>query len=438
MPLAAIAQDDLTAYVLLDLAIVLLAARIGGKAAAAVGQPRVVGQIVAGILIGPTLLGGHVGTGSVDGSGLVDAIFPTESFAFLSLIGQIGLVFFMFLIGIEVDDRLLKGHARQIAVLGAACSLAPMAIGFLAAPAFDGSSWRPEGVDSTTFALFLGAGLTATAFPLLARILQEKGLMSTAVGAIGFGASGIVSVFTFLMIGAASASAEGNGVAGSIGAKAALTVALVVFLIAVARPAMAWALDRVDEEDHLGTIITALLGLALLTGLAADRIGINALVGGFLFGIAVPASPQLADEVLAHLKEAVLLFFLPVFFAVSGLRTDFRTLEIALVPGILLFLALMTVGKWGVGYLAGRAVGLTSPQANAVGALLNCPGLLILVVGLIGLQLGVITQQLQAVFVLSAVLTAAMVGPLVDHFLAEEPASREPEPEPSAIGVLQG
>jgi len=437
MPLAAIAQDDLIAYVLLDLAIILVAVRLGGRAAAALGQPRVVGQIIAGILIGPTVLGGQVETGSVVGAGLVDTIYPPEAFAFLALIGQVGLVFFMFLIGIEVDNRLLKGHARQIGALAAATSLAPLALGFLAAPAFDGSSWRPDGVDSTTFALFLGAALTATAFPLLARILQEKGLMSTPVGAIAFGASGVVSVFTFLMIGAASASAAGNGVVGDIATKLALTVALIAFLFAVARPAMGWALRRADEQHNLATIITALLGLALLTGLAADRIGINALVGGFLLGIAVPASPQLADEVLDHLKEAVLLFFLPVFFAVSGLRTDFRTLELALVPGVLLFLALMAIGKWGAGYLAGRTAGLSSPQANAVGVLLVCPGLLILVVGLIGLQLEVITQQLQAAFVLSAVLTAAMVGPLVDHFMAREPKPRGPDPEPAAIGALQ-
>src|SRR5207249_1691605 len=153
------------------------------------------------------------------------------------------------------------------------------------------------------------------------------------------------------------------------------------------------------------------------TGLAADRIGINALVGGFLFGLAVPHRPGLSETVIERMQDSVVLFFLPIFLAVSGLRTDLKLLKPSLFGGLFLFLVLMIVGKWGVGYIAGRSVGLRSNQANILGVLLNCRGLLILVVGLIGLQLGVITPAMQAVFVVGAIVTTLMTGPLVVWFV---------------------
>ena len=425
---------DLTAYVLADIAIILVVLRVGGRVASALSQPFVVGEIVAGILIGPTVLGGHVGTMGADGAGLVDRIFPPEAYSFLSVTSQVGLVLYMFLVGIEVDNRLMRGRTRQIGVVAAATACAPLVLAAVAAPAFHGSTWRPPGVSGTTFALFLGAGLAATALPVMARLLQEKRLMATPVAAMGLGVAGLVTVVVFLVIAAASASAKGSGVRADVGVKLAWTAGLIVLLLAVARPAMGWVLRRLDPERQLGTILTGLLALALATGLAADRIGINALVGGFLFGLSVPATRALADAIVERIGDMVVLFFLPIFFAVSGLLTDFRQLHCGLLPGVVLFLALMIAGKWGPGYVAGRASGLAGPEANALGVLLSCGGLLVLVVGLIGLQLGVITPELQATFVIGAVVTLIMAGPLLDHFMARH--SESPEPPPPAIAAL--
>jgi len=415
--LAAIANEDVLAYILADLALILVAARIVGRLAAAFGQPRVVGEILAGILIGPTVLGGHVGVGSVAGAGLVDRLFPAESYAFLYQLGQIGLVFYMFLVGIELDLRLLRGRQLQISAVAGATGLVPIALGFALAPVFENGTWRPPGISSTTFSLFLGAALSVTAFPVLARILQEKGLMHTTIGAVALGSGGVATVLMFLTIAAATASAKGGTPAREVGARLGYSAALILFLLLVVRPAFRWARAHFDYHGHLGAIETALLAVALAAGLAADRIGINALVGGFLAGALVTASRQLATEVLARLQEIVFLLFLPVFFAVSGLRTDFRVLHASLLPALLLFLVAMIVGKWGVGYVSGRLAGLSSAHANTLGVLMNTRGLLILVVGLIGLQLGVITPALQVVFVIGALVTLAMAGPLVDHFL---------------------
>ena len=434
---------EVLAYVLAGLAVILIAARIVGQIFVWLNQPRIVGEIVAGILIGPTILGGKLAKGAladtppVDGTGLVNDLFPLQSFAFIALLGQIALVFYMFLVGLELDQRLLKGRGRQILIMAVSAVAVPIALGFLFAAVFDGATWKPEGVSYTTFSLFIGAALSVTAFPVMARILQEKGLLSTEMGAVGVGAAAVVTVLMFLAIAAASASAKGSGIAGNVGVKLLLTLGLIAGLFIVVRPVLAFLMNRIDQAKYQDTIIAGMLVGALATGLAADRIGVSALVGGFLFGAAVPASRELAEAVIARLSDAVVLFFLPVFLAVSGLRTDFRLFEADLILGILLFLALMILGKWGVGYLAGRSLGLQDHQAHTMGVLLNCRGLLILVVGLIGLQLQVITAETQLVFVIGAIATTLMTGPLVDYFAKKEPVPEEADRRMSGTAILE-
>ena len=442
MPPKVLAPSDVFAYVLADLAIILLAARVVGGVFGWFKQPRVVGEIVAGILIGPTVLGGHLasaallGKPAVDGTGLVNKIYPLQAFSFLNLIGLTGLVFFMFLVGLELDQHLLKGKGRQISIMAVSVVAVPIVLGFVAGVVLNSAKWKPAGVSSTTFALLLGAGLAVTAFPVMARILQEKGLMATQMGAVGVGSAAVVTVLMFLAIAGASASAKSSGIFSTVGIKVLLTVALLGGLVIVVRPFMSLVTAGFQQGKPLGTPMAVMLVLALAIGLAADRIGINALVGGFLFGVAVPSRPGLAEKVVERLQDIVVLFFLPVFLAVSGLRTDLKLLKPALLPGLVFFLALMIAGKWGVGYMAGRVVGLENHQAHLLGVLLNCRGLLILVVGLIGLQLGVITPAMQAVFVVGAIVTTLMTGPLVDVFLKKEVVPSEADRRTSGVAIL--
>lgn len=441
-PPEVLAAPDVLAYVLLDLTIILVVARLVGGLFVRINQPRVVGEIVAGILIGPTVIGGHLATAAlpdragVEGEGLVDTIFPLQSFSFLSLIGLVGLVFFMFLVGIELDQRLLKGKGRQISIVAFAVTIAPVGLGFLAGAVLSGTTWKPSGVDFVTFSLLLGAALSVTAFPVMARILQEKGLIATPMGAVGVGSAAVVTVLMFLVIAAASASAEGSGIVDQVGTKVLLTVALVAGLMILGRPAMAFVTRRYEPGGSVDGILSICLALSLAVGLAADRIGINALVGGFLFGLIVPAHRGLGEAMIQRMESPVVLFFLPVFLAVSGLRTDLRLITFDLLPGLLLFVVLMVVGKWGVGYMAGRSVGLRGPEAHTIGVLLNCRGLLILVVGLIGLQLEVITAATQGVFVVGAVVTTLMTGPLVDRFVREQPVPTEADRTTSGVAIL--
>lgn len=448
-PPEVLAPPDVVAYALLDLVIILVAARIVGGIFVWLKQPRVVGEIIAGILIGPTVLGGTLAKPAlpspggmpipaVDGAGLVGDLYPLQAFAFLNLIGQVALIFYMFLVGLELDRRLLKGRGAQILAMAMAVVAVPVGFGFLVGGYYGEAVWRPEGVSSTTLALFLGAGLAVTAFPVMARILQEKGLMATTMGAVGVGAAAVVTVLMFLVIAAASASAKGAGVFSSVGIRFLLVLAVIAGLLVVVRPLMGSLVRNWEPGKPLGTIMAIMLIGALAVGLATDRIIGVGLVGAFLFGAAIPARPGLAEAVIERLEDAVVLFFLPIFLAVSGLRTDLKTITVDLVPGLLLFLALMIVGKWGVGYVTGRGVGLKGHQANTLGVLLNCRGLLILVVALIGLQLGVITTAMQGVFVIGAIVTTLMTGPLVDVFIRKEDVAAEKERKVSGTAVLSG
>jgi Kef-type K+ transport system membrane component KefB len=431
-------ETEVVAYVLIDLAVIVAAARAVGWVFARLGQPRVIGEIVAGIMLGPTLLGGTLASGPDDsGSGLVNELFPFQAFEFLNLLATLGLVLFMFLVGLEVEQRFFRGRGRQIVAIGLAVTVVPFAIGFGVATVLDEPDvWRVlttrDGTDVPfiTHALFIGAGLAVTAFPVMARILQERKMLSTEMGAVAIGAAAISLPLMFVVIASAFATGP-HGVPESAGVKLLLALALAAFLFAVVRPALRWVLKRrYDPGGPLDSGVFALLLIgAFLSGAAADRIGVQALTGGFLFGAAVPQVPGLANAVITRLHDLVVIVLIPVLLTVAGLHTDLRAFSLTDVGGLALFLGAMIVAKWGVSAFTGPAVGLTWRESNALGVLMNCRGLEILIVGLIGLQAGVLTEQMMAVFVLGAIVTTLMTGPLFDVFSPREPA--EPAPAPS-------
>jgi Kef-type K+ transport system membrane component KefB len=426
-----IPPPDVLAYILIDLAIILIAARLVGGLFVRIKQPRVVGEIVAGILIGPTVLGGHLARAEVTettdkseaivGHGLVNDIFPLQSFTFLNFIGSLTLVFFMFLVGLEVQQRFLKGKGVQIGVVALAVVVVPVGLGFVFNALFSGTEYKPAGISDGTQGLVLGAALAVTAFPVMARILQEKRQIATPMGAIGVGAAAVVTPLMFLVLAGAAASAQGQGAPDAIGIRLVLAMAYALLCFLVLRPLMGRLLLRGfhPSKPLSGEILAVLIGGAVLGGLAGDRIGIHALNGAFIFGAAVPQIEGLGKAVIDRMGEFVVVFMIPIFLAVAGLQTDFRVLTWDLVPGILVFLAFMVAGKWLVGAAAGRAVGLSPKEANMIGVLMNCRGLMILVVAIVASQFGGITPEMRVVFALGAIITTMMTGPLVDVFLPQ-------------------
>ncbi len=425
-----LSAGEVTAYVLLDLAIILAAARLVGALFVKLKQPRVVGEIIAGILIGPTVIGGELATRTTHGSGLVNRIFPQEAFGFLDIIATVSLVLFMFLIGLEIEQRYFRGRGKQIIALGLAVTVVPFLIGFpLAKFLNDPGTWRvlvtPEGkhVAFSTHALFVGAGLAVTAFPVMARILQEKHMLDTDMGAIAIGAAALSLPLMFLMIAGAFASGP-RGVFDDVSVKLGLALAFVAVLFLVVRPLLRLILARrfVPGRPLDGDLYAMLLVGAFLAGYAADRIGIQALNGGFLFGACVPQVEGLSRAISDRMQQFVLVLLLPILLAVSGLQTNLRTFHADDIVGGLVFLAAMIVAKWGVATLVGRGLGLTWPESNTVGVLMNCRGLEILIVALIGRQAGVLTNQMMVVFVAGAVVTTLMTAPLFDRFVSKERA----------------
>jgi K+:H+ antiporter len=319
----------------------------------------------------------------------VDKLFPFQAFEFLNLLATLALVLFMLMVGLEVEQRFMRGHSRQIVVLALAVTVVPFLIGFGVAALLDEPNvWRAltrsggEDVPFVTHGLFVGAGLAVTAFPVMARILEEKHLLSTEIGAVAIGAAAISLPLMFVIIASAFATGP-HGVPDSASVKLGLAVVLAAVLFLAIRPALRLLLERryrAEEELDAGIFAVLLIG-TFLSAAAADRIGVQALTGGFLFGAAVPQIPGLAQAVAARLEDLVVIVLIPVLLTVAGLHTNLREFALADIGGLLLFLGAMIVSKWGVSAFAGPLVGLRWRDSNALGVLMNCRGLEILIVG---------------------------------------------------------
>ena len=435
--------DQVIAFILLDVAIILVVARLVGGLALRVGQPRVVGEIVAGVLLGPSLLGPTVFTwtapfeflscdralaGTAPGS-ITACLFPPQAQTGLNLLGQIALILFMFLVGIELDPSALRGKVRGIATLSFGVVAVPIGSAFLLAPVlwnerFVAAFGTDKEPSQLGFSLMIGAMLSVTAFPVAVRILQEKGVAATTFGAVGIATAAVVTVLMFLAVGVA------RGVAADAPASVHLwrlvgTVAYLAVALGVVRPLLArWlTVERVGASLR-GDHFAVLLVVVVLSAYTADRIGIHGIVGGFIGGVLVPRVQVIATAMSQRLSEVAVTFLLPVFLAYSGLRTDFTKLGLdpGWIPGILAFVVVAVAAKWLGGLVFGRAGGLTWSEANALGALMNCRGLLPLVVALVALNAGVISAQMQVGAVVMALVTTAMTGPLVDRFLPKSTA----------------
>lgn len=456
-PATGLKPDFVLAFVLLDITIILVAARLLGRLFVRIGQPRVVGEIVAGILLGPTLLGATVFTwseppaflqcnvsmtapGSPTTPSITTCLFPQQSKSILGVIGQIALIFFMFLVGLDLPWDRLKGKGRGIATVSLGVVAVPVAVAFLIAPLLYDTKWVAAfGTDTQpsqlAFTLLIGAMLAVTAFPVMARILQEKGLASSAMGSVGIAAAAVVTVLMFLLValasGVAAGQASGEQVKRFVGAAVFIAV-----LFAVVRPLLARTVGvRIEAAGKVDVNAFAWLVIfAFACSYVADRIGINVIPGAFLAGAVLPAREILRRDLSSRLSDLTTAILLPIFLAFSGLQTDFTRLGSSFLVGIVIFLVAGIVAKWGGGLVFGRLGGMSWPEANVIGILMNCRGLLVLVVGLIGVNQGVISPQMQVAGVLMALVTTAMTGPLFDWSSARLPASDtgEPAAEPAS------
>jgi Kef-type K+ transport system membrane component KefB len=433
----ALKADFVLGFVLLDITLILIAAFAFGALARRLGQPTVVGHIIAGVVLGPTLLGPtlftwgqpwnwlhcDVSLAATQGvPSIGNCVFPPQARAVLGVIGQIALIFYMFLIGIELDYTMLKGKARGIGTVATGVVVIPMGLGLLVGPAlynskFVGGFGTPDQPSKMAFSLMVGAMLAVTAFPVMAHILQEKGLSRSLMGSVSIASTATLSVLMFLAVAAAASVARDNGAAEIIRTFVIAGVYVAVMFLVV-KPLLR-PLGRRAEE--LGTVSPNLFAIIFIvvfaSSYAADRIGINVIPGAFIAGAVLPARDLIFAEMRTKLRDITLWVLLPVFLAFSGLNTDFTKLGKSFILGIAVFLVAGIVGKWVGGAVSARAGGLSWAEGNTIGVLMNCRGLLVLVVALIALNTGVISPALQVGAVLMALITTSMTGPLFDKTL---------------------
>jgi Kef-type K+ transport system membrane component KefB len=393
--------------VFLQILAILLASRLAGRLVARVGQPRVIGEIVAGIMLGPSLLGWVA-------PDIFAALFPPTKLEPLYALSQLGLTIFMFLVGTELDVRHLRAQ-RGAAVTTSAISIAvPFTMGLLLAGTLR-ERLAPAGVSPLAFGLFIGTALSITAFPVLARILKDHGLTATKIGALALACAAFDDVTGWVILAVVTAVVR-SGDGGMILARTmGLLVAYALVMLYLVRPVLARVLARADVSSGERVDDLALvLALALSSALTTEYIGVHALFGAFIAGMAVPRESPVARSARERLEPLTATLLLPLFFAFTGLRTALPLLnEWSLWIDGAAILAVAVIGKAGASTVAARAAGLSWREAQALGILLNTRGLMELVVLNVGMELGILSPALFAMMVVMALVTTGATSPLL-------------------------
>ena len=415
-------QVDVVAHVLATLAAVVALGYVLGRAFRYLGQPPVIGEVVAGILLGPSLLGA-ISPAAMHG--LIpspDADPRGQVVAALKAVAQLGVVLYMFLVGLELNGAKLRHRARATVAISHASIVAPFVLGAgLALWLYPVVSHR--GVPFTSFALFMGVALSVTAFPVLARILADRGLDKTETGVVALGCAATDDVTAWCLLAFVVGVAQAQvGAAAWVGLGALLFILGIYFVV---RPAAAWVSRKMDGADTdtaplPAAAVPCTFVAVLLAALTTEAIGVHAVFGAFLLGAVVPHDSRLAREFTRKTKDVVTGLLLPAFFALTGLRTEIGLLDgwqnWAMCGAIV---AVATVGKFGGTLAAARLTGYDWRTAAALGAMMNTRGLMGLIVLDIGLTLGVISPTLFAMMVVMALATTLVTAPALRQLLPD-------------------
>ncbi|MBO4206020.1 cation/H(+) antiporter [Micromonospora echinofusca] len=415
------------ARLLLAVVTVVGACKVAGALVRRIGQPPVIGEIAAGILLGPSVLGAVWPQAQ-------RALVPAEVLPQLNVLAQLGVVLFVFLTGLELNLAALRGRGPLTLVVSHVSIATPFLLGvLLAAAAYD--RFAPDGVGYLPFALFLGVSLSVTALPVLARILVDLGMYRTRIGTLVMTCALAGDVTAWILLAMVVAVVGVSSMVG-VAVTAALTAVFGAVLFA-ARPGLTRLLTTTDPRRIRVAVQVVLVGV-LLCATVTERIGVHAIFGAFLFGLVLPGDSAVGRRLHDTVGSLTSMLLLPLFFAYSGLRTELVLLgEGGMWLWCGLVLALAVAGKLGGAALAARAMDIDWRQSWQIGALMNCRGLTELVLLNIGLDLGVIGADLFAILTLMAMLTTAAVTPLV-MLCSARPAQADPEGAPVQPRVPSG
>jgi Kef-type K+ transport system membrane component KefB len=402
---------------LLDLVVILATARLFGAISRRCGQPVVIGEILAGIALGPTLLGQLVG----------HRLFPAAVLPSLTTVADIGLVLYMFTVGMDLDAELVRHKLRVAAGVAAGATVLPLALGcglaIWLAPRYASGAELP-------FVMFFAVSVSATAFPVLARILTDRGLDRTLLGGLSLASAAVIDVVCYALLAVVVAIASA---AGHESWRLLLAPVYFVVMFAAVRPFLKRLLAPADRR--VGPVTTAKLCIVLI-GLFASAwvtqwMQLNFIFGAFAFGAMMPRSAGVIRPVRASLESAVQLM-LPVFFVVTGLTVNLAELRPAALGILAAILAVSIAGKVGGGYAGARLTGIPPRGSAVMAALVNTRGLTELVILSVGLQQHLLSPQLYALLVVMALVTTAMTGPLInwlEPYVVSAPAPGRRAPE---------
>jgi Kef-type K+ transport system membrane component KefB/nucleotide-binding universal stress UspA family protein len=416
--------------VLVEILVVIGLSRIMGQVCRVLKQPLVIGEIIAGIMLGPSLLG-------LIFPAFGAALFPAETLPYLDILSQIGLIFFMFLIGLELNPKYLKGQLDIAILISHVSILVPFSLGSILAlllyPLVSNN-----GVSFTAFALFLGAAMSITAFPVLARIITENNLQKSKLGTLALTCAAVDDVTAWCLLAVAIAVTRTNSVVGAI-PTIIESLVYIAFMMVVVR----WLLEKLETHYKQTGKLTQLLLAGIYMGvvvsaLITELIGIHLIFGAFILGAVMPKNEGLVQEIAEKTEDFILIFLLPIFFAYSGLRTQIGLLNrpgLWLLCGAVLMVAI--VGKYVGTYVAARVSGIEKRDASALGWLMNTRGLTELIVLNIGLNFGVISPLLFTMLVIMALVTTVMTSPLLEWTYPKRLIKLDQLQEEPEIGVAQ-
>lgn len=395
------------AILLLQILTIIFTARTFGFIFNKIGQPTVIGEIIAGIFLGPSLIGSWVPEFSL-------FMFPKESLGNLQLLSQIGLVLFMFVIGMELDFKVLKTKTTDALVISHIGIIVPYTLGF-GLSFFIYKEFAPPTVDFISFALFMGIAMSIAAFPVMARIIQERNLTKTKLGTLAITCAASDDITAWCILAVVIAIVKAGTITGAL-FTIILSLIYLVVMIKLVQPFLKRLGEVFSNKESLSlNVVAAIFGILLISSLITEVLGIHPLFGAFLAGAIMPPSINFRRLIIEKIESVSLGLFLPLFFVFTGLRTQIGLLNNAhLWYTCAIVISVAIVGKFGGSMVAAKLVGNSWKTSLSIGAFMNTRGLMELVVLNIGYDLGILSPEIFAIMVLMALFTTFMTGPSLD------------------------